>query len=115
MTTKATDVQTYIAEVPAEQDRGDEKLRSLCRQQFVGYEECNGVRYAVSPVLLSHHLRGLNSIYSRKTQPNDENDTAQMSSLFAIHYHSPTIFPAPSTTYRLTTLDTRQTRATLIP
>lgn len=40
MISKAADVQTYIAELPAERQAGIENLRSLCRQHLVGYEEC---------------------------------------------------------------------------
>src|SRR2546422_11442985 len=40
MISKAADVQTYIAEVSAEQRAAIEKLRSLCRQHLIGYEEC---------------------------------------------------------------------------
>jgi uncharacterized protein YdhG (YjbR/CyaY superfamily) len=40
MTSKATDVQSYIKEVPAERRAAIEKLQSLCRQNLTGYEEC---------------------------------------------------------------------------
>jgi uncharacterized protein YdhG (YjbR/CyaY superfamily) len=40
MKSQATDVPTYIAEVPAERRAAIEKLRSLCRQNLAGYEEC---------------------------------------------------------------------------
>jgi len=40
MTSKATDVASYIKEVPAERRPAIEKLRSLCRQNLKGYEEC---------------------------------------------------------------------------
>jgi uncharacterized protein YdhG (YjbR/CyaY superfamily) len=40
MTSKATDVASYIDEVPAERRAAIEKLRSLCQQNLRGYEEC---------------------------------------------------------------------------
>jgi len=40
MTSKATDVASYIEEVPAERRAAIEKLRSLCRKNLAGYEEC---------------------------------------------------------------------------
>jgi uncharacterized protein YdhG (YjbR/CyaY superfamily) len=40
MISHAPDVQTYIAEVPAERRPVIEKLRSLCRNTLKGYEEC---------------------------------------------------------------------------
>jgi len=40
MISKATDVATYIEETPAERRAAMEKLRSLCRQNLSGYEEC---------------------------------------------------------------------------
>ena len=40
MTSKATNVESYIAEVPAERRAVMEKLRGLCRQNLGGYEEC---------------------------------------------------------------------------
>jgi len=40
MTSKAPNVQTYIEEVPAERRPAVRKLRSLCRQNLIGYEEC---------------------------------------------------------------------------
>src|SRR5664279_4319229 len=40
MTSKAADVQSYIAEVPAEWREAIERLRSLCQQNLPGYEEC---------------------------------------------------------------------------
>jgi uncharacterized protein YdhG (YjbR/CyaY superfamily) len=40
VTSKAPDVQTYIAEVPAERRAAIQKLRSLCKQNLAGYEEC---------------------------------------------------------------------------
>jgi len=39
MISKAADVQTYIAELPAERRPAIVKLRSLCRQHLNGYEE----------------------------------------------------------------------------
>src|SRR5580700_5454935 len=40
MTSKATDVASYIEEVPVERRAAIEKLRDLCRQTLPGYEEC---------------------------------------------------------------------------
>jgi len=40
MKSQATDVQTYIAEVPGERQAAIKKLRTLCKQNLVGYEEC---------------------------------------------------------------------------
>jgi len=40
MTSKAPNVQSYVKEVPAERRPAIEKLRSLCRQNLTGYEEC---------------------------------------------------------------------------
>ena len=40
MTSKAPDVQTYIEHVPVERRAALEKLRSLCRKNLTGYEEC---------------------------------------------------------------------------
>jgi len=40
MISKATDVRTYVAELPAERRPAIEKLRRLCRQHLTGYEEC---------------------------------------------------------------------------
>jgi len=40
MTSKAADVQTYIAELPAGRRAVIEKLRNLCRQHLTGYQEC---------------------------------------------------------------------------
>ncbi len=40
MTSKATDVASYIKELPADRRAAMEKLRSLCRQNLKGYEEC---------------------------------------------------------------------------
>jgi uncharacterized protein YdhG (YjbR/CyaY superfamily) len=40
MTSKAPDVPTYIAEVPAGGRAAIEKLRSLCHRNLTGYEEC---------------------------------------------------------------------------
>jgi uncharacterized protein YdhG (YjbR/CyaY superfamily) len=40
MTSKAPDVSGYIAEAPAERRAVLEKLRSLCRQNLTGYQEC---------------------------------------------------------------------------
>jgi uncharacterized protein YdhG (YjbR/CyaY superfamily) len=40
MTSKAADVEGYIAEVPAERREAIERLRSLCQQNLPGYEEC---------------------------------------------------------------------------
>ena len=40
MKSQAADVQTYIAEVPAERREAIKKLRILCRQNLIGYEEC---------------------------------------------------------------------------
>jgi uncharacterized protein YdhG (YjbR/CyaY superfamily) len=39
MTSKATDVASYIAEVPAERREAIEKLRGLFRKNLEGYEE----------------------------------------------------------------------------
>lgn len=39
MTSQATDVASYIAEVPAERRDAMEKLRSLCQKNLSGYEE----------------------------------------------------------------------------
>jgi uncharacterized protein YdhG (YjbR/CyaY superfamily) len=39
-TSKAPDVQTYIAQVSARRRAAIEKLRGLCRQNLTGYEEC---------------------------------------------------------------------------
>jgi uncharacterized protein YdhG (YjbR/CyaY superfamily) len=40
MKSQAADVQTYIAEVPAERREAITKLRILCRHHLIGYEEC---------------------------------------------------------------------------
>jgi uncharacterized protein YdhG (YjbR/CyaY superfamily) len=40
MVSKAADVQTYIEELSSERRAAIEKLRSLCRQHLIGYEEC---------------------------------------------------------------------------
>jgi uncharacterized protein YdhG (YjbR/CyaY superfamily) len=40
MTSKAPDVESYIREVPAERRAAIEKLRTLCRRNLTGYEEC---------------------------------------------------------------------------
>ena len=40
MTSKAPDVPTYLAEVPAERRAAIEKLRDLCVRHLGGYEEC---------------------------------------------------------------------------
>jgi uncharacterized protein YdhG (YjbR/CyaY superfamily) len=40
MTSKATDVQSYVEEVPVERRTAIEKLRSLCLQTLTGYVEC---------------------------------------------------------------------------
>ena len=40
MTSKATNVESYIAEAPAGRRAAIEKLRGLCRQNLAGYEEC---------------------------------------------------------------------------
>lgn len=40
MTSKATDVVSYIEEVPAERRAAIEKLRGLCLEHLPGYEEC---------------------------------------------------------------------------
>lgn len=40
MQSKATDVKSYISEVPANRLAAIKKLRSLCKQQLIGYEEC---------------------------------------------------------------------------
>src|SRR6266481_7894446 len=40
MTSKAPDVQTYIAEVPAQRRAAIEQLRNLCNQNLRGYQEC---------------------------------------------------------------------------
>lgn len=40
MISKATDVASYIEEVPADRRAALEELRSLCRQNLTGYEEC---------------------------------------------------------------------------
>ena len=40
MISKAADVHTYMAELPAGRRAAIEKLRSLCRQHLMGYEEC---------------------------------------------------------------------------
>ncbi len=39
MTSKASDVQTYVEQLPAERRPVIEKLRALCRQCLKGYEE----------------------------------------------------------------------------
>jgi uncharacterized protein YdhG (YjbR/CyaY superfamily) len=40
MTSKATDVKTYLEQVPVERRVAVEKLRRLCRQNLKGYDEC---------------------------------------------------------------------------
>jgi len=40
MTSKAINVERYVAEVPAERRAAIEKLRSVCLQNLSGYEEC---------------------------------------------------------------------------
>lgn len=40
MTSKAPDVPSYLAEVPAERRAAVEKLRDLCVRNLIGYEEC---------------------------------------------------------------------------
>jgi uncharacterized protein YdhG (YjbR/CyaY superfamily) len=40
MTSKAPDVQTYIEQLPADRQPPIERLRSLCRENLAGYEEC---------------------------------------------------------------------------
>ena len=40
MISKATDVASYIEEVSADRRPALEKLRSLCRQNLAGYQEC---------------------------------------------------------------------------
>jgi len=40
MTSKATDIASYLKELPADRRAAIEKLRNLCRQQLAGYEEC---------------------------------------------------------------------------
>jgi uncharacterized protein YdhG (YjbR/CyaY superfamily) len=40
MTSKAPDVKTYVAEVPAERRAAIKKLRALCRKTLAGYQEC---------------------------------------------------------------------------
>ena len=40
MTSKAPDVATYVAEVPAGRQAAIERLRELCIQNLAGYEEC---------------------------------------------------------------------------
>jgi uncharacterized protein YdhG (YjbR/CyaY superfamily) len=40
MTSRAPDVETYIMEVPAGRRVAIEKLRSLCKQNLNGYQEC---------------------------------------------------------------------------
>ena len=40
MISRARDVASYVAEVPAERRRAINKLRSLCRSVLKGYEEC---------------------------------------------------------------------------
>lgn len=40
MTSNATDVQSYLEQVPAERRAAIEKLRSLCQQNLTGYQEC---------------------------------------------------------------------------
>jgi len=40
MKSKAADVETYIAGVPANRLAAIKKLRTLCKQNLVGYEEC---------------------------------------------------------------------------
>ncbi len=40
MISKATDVESYVREVPADRRAAIEKLRSLCQRNLPGYEEC---------------------------------------------------------------------------
>jgi uncharacterized protein YdhG (YjbR/CyaY superfamily) len=40
MISQAADVASYIEEVPADRRAALEKLRSLCRQNLAGYQEC---------------------------------------------------------------------------
>jgi len=40
MTSKAPNVESYVREVPAGRRAAIEKLRSLCRRNLTGYEEC---------------------------------------------------------------------------
>src|SRR5580704_5530739 len=40
MISQAADVASYIEEVPADRRAALEKLRSLCRKNLTGYEEC---------------------------------------------------------------------------
>ena len=40
MKSQATDVQSYVAEVPAERQAAIKKLRAVCKENLVGYEEC---------------------------------------------------------------------------
>lgn len=40
MTSKATDIASYLKELPAGRRAAIEKLRSLCRENLTGYEEC---------------------------------------------------------------------------
>jgi|ERR1700687_363452 len=40
MISKAADVKTYIAQLPAGRRDAVERLRGLCRQHLTGYEEC---------------------------------------------------------------------------
>ena len=40
MISKATDIASYLKELPADRRAAIEKLRSLCRQHLAGYEEC---------------------------------------------------------------------------
>ena len=40
MTSKGTDVHTYIADVPLERRATIEKLRKICQKNLKGYEEC---------------------------------------------------------------------------
>jgi len=40
MTSKARDVKTYVAEVPAERRAAIKKLRALCRKTLTGFTEC---------------------------------------------------------------------------
>ena len=40
MTSKARDVKTYVAQVPAERRAAIKKLRALCRKTLTGYTEC---------------------------------------------------------------------------
>ena len=40
MTSNALSVESYVADVPAERRAVIEKLRRVCRQNLVGYEEC---------------------------------------------------------------------------